>query len=73
MSSWFFLSEWFEDVPTYVVLFRRMLINIVVAIVIVCLFLTLGVPDLYGELILLGMLVVNGVLMHSWRWQRSKR
>ena len=73
MSIWFFLSEWFGDIPTYGTLLRRIFINSIVSIAFVYLCLAVEAPDLYGELILLSMFVANGVLMHVHRRQRSAK
>jgi hypothetical protein len=71
MSIWFFLSEWFGDVPTYGTLFRRIFVNIIVSVALVCLCLLVEAPDVYGKLIFLSMFIANGVLMHVQRRQQT--
>jgi hypothetical protein len=71
MSVWFFLSEWFGDVPTLGTAFRRMLVNIIVGVDLVYFYIIAGAPDISAKVILLGMFVGNGVLIHVFRRQRT--
>ena len=70
MSIWFFLSEWFGDIPTYGALFRRMIAHVIIAVGAIYFLIAFEAPDNYAMFVVLAMFVANGALVHFHRQQR---
>jgi hypothetical protein len=62
MSLWFLLSDWFAGVPTLGVLFKRFMINVAWASIVLIAMLILQLPAEYAAVVYFGVLVVNGVM-----------
>ena len=72
MGLWLSLSEWFGDIPSHGVLFKRSMINGVGAIGLVFVLMLLGAPADYAVVVIVGMFVVNGVMFSVYQRQRNR-
>ena len=73
MSLWFFLSDWFGDVPTLGTLFKRLMINAAWAGGTIFVLALLQAPAEYAAVFYFGVFVVNGVMLFFYFQQKSNR
>lgn len=73
MGLWFFLSEWFGDIPTLGVLFKRMMINCAWAIGLLFVLMALQAPAPVAAVVYFGVLVVNIAMAVVHGRQRHRR
>jgi len=71
MGLWFFLREWFGDIPTHGALFKRSMINGAWAIGLIFLLMFLAAPADYAVAVLVGVLAVNGIMFCVFQKQRN--
>ena len=72
MSLWFFLSEWFGDVPTFGTGLRRSMVNIAVTVVLIFGCMLIQASADYAAVIVACGFVANGVIAFSYLQQRSR-
>lgn len=73
MGLWFFLSEWFADIPTHGVLFKRIMINRAWAIGLLVVLMIVEAPAQIAAVVFFGVIVVNGAMALVYLQQRVRR
>ncbi|RTE92341.1 hypothetical protein D6B98_12440 [Bradyrhizobium sp. LVM 105] len=72
MSLWYFLSDWFAGVPTLGVLFKRFMINVAWACILLFVMIILQLPAEYAAVVYFGVLVANCVMGIVFAFQRAQ-
>jgi len=71
MGLWFFLSEWFSDIPTHGALFKRSMINAAWAMGLILVLMFLKAPADCAFLVVVATFAANGVMFVIFQKQRD--